>query len=53
LECTFIGLAQEIGFSPTCFLSLLAEAGENRSKALNQPAREECNKCDLTAAPCF
>jgi len=29
------------------------KAGEKRSKAVNEPDREECNKYDLTGAPCF
>jgi hypothetical protein len=45
------GLAQENGFAPENVFSLL-RAGKMAHKKC-APAREECNKCDPTAAPCF
>jgi len=47
-QSTYAGLAQENGFSATSSLSLLRLV-----KSAYAPAREECNKYDLTAAPCF
>jgi hypothetical protein len=45
------GLAQENGFC-SCKYSQFAEAGEWHSKSC-EPAREECNKYDLTTVPYF
>jgi hypothetical protein len=39
-------------FAPACMVKF-AEAGERRSKAVHHLPREECNKYDLTVAPCF
>jgi hypothetical protein len=51
-QSTYAGLAQEIGFSPANVLSLLKLI--KTVAKLCAPAREECNKYDLTAAvPCF
>jgi hypothetical protein len=44
-------MPKENGFSPANLLSLLRLV-KNRSKSC-APAREEYNKYDLTAAPCF
>jgi hypothetical protein len=43
-------LAQQNGFDPAFLHSLLRPA---QGTAKLTPAREECNKYDLTAAPCF
>jgi hypothetical protein len=45
-QSTNAGLAQENSFSPARFLSLLR-------LVKSAPTTEECNKYDLTAAPCF
>jgi hypothetical protein len=36
----------------SCIFAQFAEVGKNHSKSY-APAREEYNKYDLTAAPCF
>jgi len=41
------GLAQQSGCGPVFLHSLLRLV-----KGIAMPAREECNKCDLTAASC-
>jgi hypothetical protein len=47
------GLAELKGFHrPSNIFSQFAEAGKRHSKNLIS-AREECNKYDLTDAPCF
>jgi hypothetical protein len=44
-------LAQENGFSPVRLHNLLRLV--KGAARLSAPAREECNKYDLTAVPCF
>jgi len=39
-------------FWPGIFVAQFAEAGKNAQQSC-VPTREECNKYDLTAAPCF
>jgi hypothetical protein len=49
---TYAGLAQEIGISPAYLLSLLRLVGYRELQS-SAPAREECNKYDLTPGLCF
>ncbi len=42
----------KMGFCPASFADF-AESSKRHSKQTCAPAREECNKYDLTAAPCF
>jgi len=46
-----MGMFHRSDFGPSTFAQF-AEAGKRHRKALT-PAREECNKYDLIAAPCF
>ncbi len=48
----YAGLAQENGFFPEGFLSLL-KLVKSTGKESCAPVREECNKYDLPAAPWF
>ncbi len=48
----YVGLAQEIGFSPAYLLNLLRLAGYRELQS-SAPAREECNKYDLTPGSLF
>jgi hypothetical protein len=47
---SYVGLAQENGFSPAYLLSLLRLV---KSAAKICTCREEYNKHDMTSAPCF
>jgi hypothetical protein len=49
-KSSYLGLAQEIGFSPAYLLSLLRLV---KSTANICTCREEYNKYDMTGAPCF
>jgi hypothetical protein len=48
---SYVGLAQEIGFSPAYLLSLLRLVKTAAKKTC--ACREEYNKYDMTGAPCF
>jgi hypothetical protein len=48
----YAGLALEIGFSLAYLLSLLRLV-KRAATTICAPVREECDKYDMTAGPCF
>jgi hypothetical protein len=49
-KLTYAGVGQENSFSPAYLISVLRP---EKAQQICSPGREECNKYDLTAAPCF
>ncbi len=52
-ELPYAGLALENGFSPAYLLSLLRLVKRAAKVQRCAPLREECDKYDLNAGPCF
>jgi hypothetical protein len=46
-------LAQQISFDPTFWHCLLRLGKKAKQKLLTTAIEEECDKYDMTAAPCF
>ncbi len=49
-KLTYAGVGQENSVSPAYLISVLRP---EKAQQICSPGREECNKYDLTAAPCF